>query len=166
VQHIFLLAIGFSSLFIAVPPLIFFRILRNSPIPYLLIAAFGSFLFLRADPSFDVSHLTSWNGVRAPVLPVLLRDTLLLALLGVSVWLLSPDMLFSFVKRAPGFWAPVLFLYPLLSVYPQELCIEHFPSIATNPSSAQAGPCSWPAPSPSGSFASFFATGWPSAFVS
>lgn len=34
--------------------------------------------------------------------------------------------LFSFVKRAPAFWAVVMVLYPLLSVYPQELIFRAY----------------------------------------
>jgi membrane protease YdiL (CAAX protease family) len=34
--------------------------------------------------------------------------------------------LFTFVKAAPAFWALVMFLYPLLSVYPQELIFRAY----------------------------------------
>jgi uncharacterized protein len=55
-----------------------------------------------------------------------LRDAIFLLLLGLAVRVFAPQLLFSFVKRAPAFWALVMLLYPLLSVYPQELLYRAF----------------------------------------
>jgi len=37
------------------------------------------------------------------------------------VYFFSPDLLFSLVKKKPLIWLLVMFLYPVFSVYPQEL---------------------------------------------
>ncbi|MEZ5672674.1 MAG: hypothetical protein R3E08_09950, partial [Thiotrichaceae bacterium] len=37
-----------------------------------------------------------------------------------------PEKLFSFVHSRPTLWALVMFLYPLISVYPQELIYRSF----------------------------------------
>ncbi|HYA63165.1 MAG TPA: CPBP family intramembrane glutamic endopeptidase [Candidatus Sulfotelmatobacter sp.] len=121
-----LLSLEFSALFVSVPLLIHYRLLPNLPIPYLLFAALAAFLVLRSDPSFDSSHLASWNNVRSQLLPLLVRDAVFLAFLGLAVRVFAPQLLFSFLKRAPGFWALVMLLYPLVSVYPQELIYRAF----------------------------------------
>lgn len=123
-----LLALGleFSTIFVLVPVLIYYRVLPNAPISYLLLAGLCAFLVLRHDPTFDPSRLFSWGNVRPFVLPLLLRDAIFLVFLGVAAGLFAPDLLFSLVKRAPLFWAVIMLLYPLLSVYPQELLYRAF----------------------------------------
>jgi len=124
--RLILLSLEFSALFVGVPLLIYYRILPNFPIPYLLFAALAAFLVLRSDPSFDFSHLTSWSNTRSHLLPLLLRDAVLLVLLGLAVRLFAPQLLFSLIKGAPRFWLLIMFFYPLLSVYPQELIYRAF----------------------------------------
>lgn len=124
--RLFLLALEFFFLFLVVPLLIFYRVIPHLPIPYLLVAAATAFLILRYDRSFDSAQLISWSGFRQQLPPVLLRDAVFLALLGLAVRFFAPELLFSFVKRAPRFWAVIMLLYPLLSVYPQELLYRAF----------------------------------------
>ena len=121
-----LLAAEFAFLFVGVPLLVYYRIIPNLPIPYLLLMALFAFLLLRHDSSFDAARLTTLANLRPRVLPLLMRDAICLALLGLSVRFLAPQYLFSFVKRAPLFWGLVMLLYPLLSVYPQELLYRAF----------------------------------------
>jgi uncharacterized protein len=121
-----LLALEFSAAFVGIPLLIYYRIIPNLPIPYLLLGALAAFLYLRHDPAFDSSLVISWNKIRPLLLPLVLRDAVLLLLLGVAVRFFASDLLFSFIKRAPVFWAFVVLLYPLLSVYPQELLYRAF----------------------------------------
>ena len=124
--RLFLLALEFSFLFIGIPLLIVYRILPNLPIPYLLAAALAALLILRHAPSFDSSQLISRAGLRPQLPLLLLRDAVFLSLLGIAVRLFAPQLLFSLVKRAPVLWAAILLLYPLLSVYPQELLYRAF----------------------------------------
>ncbi len=121
-----LLSLEFSALFVAIPLLIFYRLLPNLPIAYLLFAALAVFLVLRSDPTFDFSHLTAWNNARSQLLPLLVRNAVLLILLGLAVRIFAPQLLFSLIKRAPLFWLLIMLLYPLLSVYPQELIYRAF----------------------------------------
>jgi membrane protease YdiL (CAAX protease family) len=118
--HLVLLALEFSLIFFGFPSLIYFRVLPNYPIPYLLAAALAAYLVLRLDPGFHFGR-PSWNGLRRYLGALLLRDALFMVLLGIAVWIFRPDLLFSLIKRSPFFWAAVMVLYPLLSVYPQEL---------------------------------------------
>ncbi len=121
-----LLLLEFCTLFVGIPLLIYYRLLPNFPIPYLLFAALAAFLVLRGDPSFDFAHLTSWNNARSQLLPLLVRNSALLVLLGLAVRFFAPQLLFSLIKRAPYFWLLSMLLYPLLSVYPQELIYRAF----------------------------------------
>ena len=117
----FYLAVEFVFLFIGIPLLIVCRVLPNLPIPYLLLIALGAVLVLRRDASFDSDRLFSIRGI-VPHLPLLLlRDTVFLVLLALAVRIFAPELLFSLVKRSPGFWALIMVLYPLVSVYPQEI---------------------------------------------
>jgi uncharacterized protein len=116
-----LLVLEFIAVFFAFPLLIYYLRIPNFPIPYLLVAATVAFLLLKHDPTFDSARLFAWGNARAFLVPILLRDSVCLTVLALVVYFLAPDLLFSLVKKTPGLWALVLLLYPLLSVYPQEL---------------------------------------------
>jgi uncharacterized protein len=122
----FYLATECVLLFVGIPLLIFYRVLPNVPIPYLLIAALAAVLVLRRDPSFDSGQLLSTRGVMPHVSPLLVRDFFFLVVLAVAVRIFAPELLFSLVKRSPGFWALIMVLYPLVSVYPQEVLYRAF----------------------------------------
>jgi membrane protease YdiL (CAAX protease family) len=64
--------------------------------------------------------------VRKGLKPILVRAAVLCTVIGLGVWVFMPERLFSFVRRAPLFWAVVMVLYPLLSVYPQEVFFRAF----------------------------------------
>lgn len=121
-----LLVLEFSAIFVLIPSLIYYRVLPNLPIPYLILAGLFTFLFLRHDPTFNQAELFSWGHVRPLLLPLLIRDAIFLVLLGAAVRLFAPELLFSLMKRSPLFWALIMLLYPLLSVYPQELLYRAF----------------------------------------
>jgi uncharacterized protein len=124
--RVLLLALEFTVVFVGLPLLIYVRILPNLPIPYLLGAGIAAFLLLRRDPTFDSARLFAWGNARPFFFSLLLRDAVCLALLGIAVRLFAPELLFSLVKRTPAFWALIMVLYPLLSVYPQELLYRAF----------------------------------------
>ncbi len=96
------------------------------PIPYLLITAFGAFLLLRRDATFGLSQLTHWGNVQPFLATILIRDAVCLVGLGIVVYFMAPQLLFSLIRRSPGLWALIFLLYPLLSVYPQELLYRAF----------------------------------------
>ena len=124
--RLFLLALEFLLAFGGLPLLIYFRRLPNLPIPYLLLAALVAFLILRADPQFSLQQLTAWGNYRPYLTTILIRDAVCIAFLSLAVYLLAPQLLFSLIKRSPLLWLAILFLYPLVSVYPQELFYRAF----------------------------------------
>jgi membrane protease YdiL (CAAX protease family) len=48
------------------------------------------------------------------------------AVMMALIYLFIPDHLFSFIKVDPLLWALIMVLYPLISVYPQELLYRTF----------------------------------------
>jgi len=122
----FYLILEFLLLFIAMPVLMFYRIVPNVPIPYLIVVALGAMVILRRDRNFDVDTLLSTRGV-APNLPLLLlRDVVFLIFLALAVRIFAPQLLFSLMKRSLGLWVLIMVFYPLVSVYPQELLYRAF----------------------------------------
>jgi len=107
--------------YVAVPFLMFKRVLPNWPIPFLLLAAIGALLVLRSDKSFNQQLLVRHADIGRGFCKVLLYDVPLLLLLGLAVRLFAPQMLFSLVREMPRLWLLVMILYPVFSVYPQEL---------------------------------------------
>jgi len=120
------LLVEFLILFLALPLAFRFKPFPFPPIPALwLIAAYCLFR-LWSDASFDRRLL--WNPAAFPpragqILLVFLVTALGM---GLGVYLLRPQMLFSFVRRAPWFWGLVMLLYPALSVYPQGIVYRAF----------------------------------------
>ncbi len=125
-MRMLLLGTEFSTLFVVFPLLIYKRWIPNLPIPYLLAGGVAVFFVLRREATFPASQFINWDGARSWVWPVLKRDAVLLALLGAAVWLLAREKLFSLVKARPGLWMAIMLLYPLVSVYPQELLYRGF----------------------------------------
>lgn len=125
-MRLFLLALEFLAVFAGLPLLIYFRRLPNLPIPYLLVVALIAFLLLRADHAFPIAQLTSWGNYRPFLATILIRDAICLLFLSLGVYLFAPDLLFSLLERSPLLWLAIVILYPLVSVYPQELFYRAF----------------------------------------
>ena len=66
------------------------------------------------------------RGIWPQLVPMLLRDAILLILLGLAVRIFVPELPFSLVRRQPLFWALIMLLYPLLSVCPLEFLYRAF----------------------------------------
>jgi len=120
------LAFELTVVYIGVPLLIYLRVLPNWPIPFLLGVAIWALLVLRRDPTFDQTQFYRMDGVWKGLGEVLLRDTALMTLLGLAVWRFSPGLLFTFIEATPWLWVTIIVLYPLFSVYPQELLYRAF----------------------------------------
>jgi uncharacterized protein len=113
-------------MYVAVPVLIYERVLPNWPIPFLLVAAIWALVVLWSDTTFDQRRLFSLAHIQQELWRPLLWDIPLLVLLGLAVRLFAPEMLFSSIWRAPMLWLAVVLLYPIFSVYPQELLYRAF----------------------------------------
>lgn len=60
------------------------------------------------------------------LLPMLVRLAVVALILYLFLLLVLPGSLFALPRQHPGLWLAVMLLYPLLSVYPQELIFRTF----------------------------------------
>lgn len=122
------LALELGLFFVAVP--VFLFVFRHEfgrlIIPSILLVAAGCLIVLLADPAFDRRRL--WNA--AELWPRLRRTLALFlpaaALLTLVYAPLEPERFLAFPRANPRFWLVVMALYPLVSVYPQELIFRAF----------------------------------------
>jgi membrane protease YdiL (CAAX protease family) len=120
------LACELLVLYVGVPAAIQAGVLSRLPILILLVAACACTAALVRDPTFDGARLWNAAGATAHAGGVLAELAVLSALLvAVTMWL-APDHLFDLVRTRPRLWAIVLLVYPLLSVYPQEIVYRAF----------------------------------------
>jgi membrane protease YdiL (CAAX protease family) len=113
-------------IYVAVPVLMYERVLPNWPIPFLLVGAIWALVVLRGDTTFDQQGLVRVERMRPELRWPLLRDIPLLLLLGLGVRLYAPEMLFLLIRQAPVLWLALVLFYPIFSVYPQELLYRSF----------------------------------------
>ncbi len=118
VEYLIVFFAGVGLYTIARPP--------GGPIPPLVLAAGAAVLYLRRQTTFDRRDLFRAAAVR-PALPGILllwAPVSLLLLAGVAV--LAPGRLFDLPRQHTALWATIVVLYPLVSVYPQELLFRAF----------------------------------------
>ncbi|MFC0453338.1 CPBP family intramembrane glutamic endopeptidase [Rhodococcus jostii] len=98
----------------------------TSPIPFLLVLGLAVVTYLLRSSGFDRASL--WRPRTLPSQAHSIAVLWCLAAVGltVAVALLHPNLLFAFPREDPLIWALVMVLYPLLSVYPQELIFRGF----------------------------------------
>jgi membrane protease YdiL (CAAX protease family) len=115
-----------ALLFVGLPVL--FRLLpvRLSPLPALWLAALYCIYVLRR-PS-EPHPVRLWNAapLAGSIGSVLAIFAFAAVVITVAVWRLRPQILFGFLRNSPLFWALVMVLYPVLSVYPQGIIYRAF----------------------------------------
>jgi hypothetical protein len=117
-----------AVLYAAIPLLFYFRVVPRqvNPLLVMLLAAAGAWFALWRNEAFDQRRLWNSEALRAGWRPTLLRAVVLCTFVGAGVWLFTPERLFLIVRRAPLLWAAIMVLYPLVSVYPQEVLFRAF----------------------------------------
>ena len=120
------LAVEFAVLFFGVPVAMTLGPLRRAIIPCLLVGFLGTLLYLLRDRGFDRRQLWNAGPFAREARRFVPRFLALGALIALCVWWFDPQQLFNFPRQAPGIWLAVMVLYPLLSVYPQELIFRSF----------------------------------------
>ena len=113
--------------FFVVAPLVASRGPRWLVLPTILFAGIVCLTLLLRDPSFRRRQLGDWASVRRR-LPRLLARVLLVwaGLLAFTVLTKGTAALFLFPRSHPRLWLGVALLYPILSVYPQEVMYRTF----------------------------------------
>jgi membrane protease YdiL (CAAX protease family) len=120
------LALELVLLFVGIPAAMARRLVPRAPIPVLLVAAAGCSVVLMRDPSFDRTALWNARGAREYGVAMLLGFVQLAVALTALVAWRAPASLFDLVLSRPLLWALVMVLYPLVSVYPQEIIYRAF----------------------------------------
>ena len=118
--------VEFTGLFILMPGLL---ALRTVHIPFiaLLYSAFGICLFLLLrDRTFNRSHLWSPSAIRNGLGRMLGLYAAGAFFLAALVYRVLPDQFLRFPLERPLVWAAVMILYPLLSVWPQNVIYRCF----------------------------------------
>jgi membrane protease YdiL (CAAX protease family) len=85
--------------------------------------ALGALLF---DARFERRCLWCWSGVRPALGGILLRFSVCAPLLAIGLWALEPSRLGDLPVRNPTLWGAIMFGYPVVSVFPQEIAFRAF----------------------------------------
>ena len=116
------------TIFIIGLPLLMYAVL---PVKYLLPMIWAAALYcyvivrmIRHEGIGDDWNPKAING--ANLKPILLRFIVCAVLMAMLTWCFTPELLFSFVRQNPAFWALIMLLYPMLSVVPQEVIFRQF----------------------------------------
>jgi uncharacterized protein len=81
-------------------------------------------VILLREPRFVRGYLWNWTGAKAYWRSIWPRFLLAAALLTFILYLREPSRLLALPRHKPGLWALILLLYPVLSVYPQEVAFR------------------------------------------
>lgn len=95
-------------------------------IPLLLVFVLALTAVLARDPAFPRQHLWNAAALRLVWPRLLLRFVACAAGLTCFTWLVFPGRLFGLPLENPRAWSLVMLVYPLLSVYPQEVAYRAF----------------------------------------
>lgn len=120
------LALEFAVLFLGIPTLYYLLPGRPLAIPLLLAVTAACLVMLLADKSFDRKCL--WNRAalgreKGRIAATFLVAAIILTALLPALW---PEFTLQLLREYPLIWAFVMVLYPVLSVYPQELLYRAF----------------------------------------
>lgn len=121
-----LLIAEFLLLFVMVPVIFRFLPMNPSPLPALWMVAIYCLLALRRDRGFDSARLWNAAPLRRSLPSMLAIFAVVAVVMAVVVWRTHPERLFGLVRAHPLFWAALMVLYPLLSVYAQGIIYRAF----------------------------------------
>jgi uncharacterized protein len=121
-----LLALEFCLLFIGGPLAIFLLKKRAVMLGLLWVGAIVAAIWLHRKA--EIAHRTEWNwpAVRTGIKPLLTRFAILAPLIAAFTIWLRPEMFLSLPSERPLLWLMIMILYPLLSVWPQEVLYRSF----------------------------------------
>ncbi|MGQ0741824.1 MAG: CPBP family glutamic-type intramembrane protease [Alphaproteobacteria bacterium] len=117
-----LLAAEFSLVFIGLPLVIVAIKERALLVGLLWIGAFLAYRVTRGLPRLKTDIRQFWRNLR----PILLRFAVLAPAVAALTWFIMPDAFLAFPRERPDVWLMVMLLYPLLSVWPQEMIFRAF----------------------------------------
>jgi membrane protease YdiL (CAAX protease family) len=120
------LAVEYAVLFFGLVSVYALFLRGTSPIPVLVVLAGAALAVLLRAPDFDRASLWRPGVIRGQVRSIAGCWALAVLISLALVLVLRPEMLLGFPRAEPVLWALVMVLYPILSVYPQELLFRAF----------------------------------------
>ncbi len=117
------LAIECAAVFVLLPLVIAFRWIPGPALAVLLAVAIGAAAWLRGQGLWASPAVERERRARRALLP---RAGVVLAALIALCVVLFRDRLLHFPRSSPLLWGALLVLYPIVSVYPQELVFRAF----------------------------------------
>lgn len=121
-------ALEFALLYIGIPLAMYFarRHIHRSFLIVLWIIMAGCLIPLLRDPTFIRNRL-GWGDIRtSDVKRMLIRLLIGVPVLTAGVYFFLPHLFLGLPRHRPVLWIMVMILYPLLSVYPQEIIYRTF----------------------------------------
>ena len=113
-------------LFVVFPLGFRFKPFPFPPIPALWLLAGYCLYRLLGDAAFDRTRLWNEPALWGAAPQIVIVFGIAATWVSAAVYFQAPQLLFNFVKRTPVFWAVVMVLYPILSVYPQGVIYRAF----------------------------------------
>jgi len=101
-------------------------LIRIPLLALLAAAALGCGFKLGADGCLKRGDWFQWRAPGREWVHMLVRFAIAIPLFILIVWLAQPDALFSLPRERPRIWLLVMVIYPLVSVYPQEIVFRAF----------------------------------------
>jgi len=118
--------VEFCLLFVLLPLAMLAAPLRIPKLPLLLGAALVCGALLLRDPAFDRRRLRWAAPSQRFAKALALRIALVSLLLAAGAGWFAPEAFMAFPRQRTGLWVLVVCLYPVLSVFPQELLYRAF----------------------------------------
>jgi membrane protease YdiL (CAAX protease family) len=118
--------VEYLALFFVLPGLL---LLRDGLLPFfpvLLLATAGCLTVLLRDRTFERRQLWNWGGSRQDLWRLLGVFLVAGGALAAATWFVVPERWLSLPRERPGLWTLIMFAYPVLSVFPQEVIWRAF----------------------------------------
>jgi membrane protease YdiL (CAAX protease family) len=117
----------FTSIFILLPLLVTYFELHRLFLILLWLLAAMTFFYLIKDKDFNRKELLNAGKINKCEIEKILKLFIPSALfLTIFTYYFEPDRFIAFMLENTGFWLLVMILYPILSVYPQEMIYRTF----------------------------------------
>ena len=113
-------------LFIGIPLFLFLDIIPYLRIPLLLLFTIFIFIYLFRNKTFQNKEFLRIKGKAGYLKQILPRIIIISVMIVLLALLLVPHEFLFIVKELPLIWLLIIFLYPLLSAYPQEIIYRAF----------------------------------------
>lgn len=110
-------------------PMIVYLLISNLSdylMPILFVVGFICLVLLLRDKQFNRERLLHWRVEPRHLLSCLVWFLPCALVMSLSVYWFAPDLLFSWPVENPELWLTTLFIYPLVSVLPQELIFRTY----------------------------------------